>query len=118
MKTILKAIPLAALLLTGSMAAAQGPVQKDLPPPARTINLTLEQRHTIKEFLKDAKVEKAPDDLKIAVGDEVPEKVVLHELPAEVGQKVPQVKAHRYILIQSKVVLIDPKDRKIADVIE
>jgi Protein of unknown function (DUF1236) len=118
MKAILTAIPLAALLFIGSMAAAQAPVQKELPPPARTINLTLEQRHIIKEFLKDSKVDKAPDGLNVGVGDELPEKVALHDMPAEVGQKVPQVKTHKFVVIASKVLLIDPKDRKIAEVIE
>jgi len=118
------AIPLTALLLTGAVVCvpapihAQIPQQKELPPPARTINLTLEQRHVIKEFVKDVDVGKAPADVPVSVGAEVPEKVVLHDVPAELGRKVPQIKTHKFVVVQNKVVLVDPKDRKIAEVIE
>jgi hypothetical protein len=111
-------IRLAALILTASVAAAQTPAQRELPPPVRTINLTLEQRHTVKELVKDVNIEKAPADLQVDAGAEVPDKIALHDMPPLVGQKVPQVKAHKFFVVQDKIVLVDPKDRRISDVIE
>jgi Protein of unknown function (DUF1236) len=111
------AVGLAALSVTGSVALSQAPVQREIPPVARTVNLTLEQIHTIKELLKDSKVEKAPADVKVDIGGQVPDKIALHEVPAEIGAKVPQIKTHRFFLTQSKIVLVDPKEPRISEII-
>jgi hypothetical protein len=107
----------AALALSSPVAFAQTPIQKQLPPPTQTVNLTLEQRHVIKELLKDSDVGRAPQNLDMKVGAKVPEEVVLHDLPGMVQQKVPQIKSHKFFKVEDKVVLVDPKDRKIAEVI-
>ena len=39
-------------------------------------------------------------------------------MPSEVSQKVPQVKSHRFIVTEQQIVIVDPKDNKIADVIK
>jgi hypothetical protein len=39
-------------------------------------------------------------------------------MPSDVGQKVPQVKAHRFFLTAQQIVIVDPKDNKVADVIK
>jgi hypothetical protein len=70
------------------------------------LNLTLEQRHVIKEIMKDVK-EKPPSAADIK----------LHPMPAEVGKKVPQVKSHMFFLTVEQIVIVDPKDNHIADVI-
>jgi hypothetical protein len=48
----------------------------------------------------------------------VPQQVELHPIPSLIGQKVPQVKAHRYFVTQEQIVLVDPNDNRIAEVIE
>jgi len=35
-----------------------------------------------------------------------------------VAQKVPQVKSHRFFLTAQQIVIVDPKDNKVADVIK
>jgi hypothetical protein len=102
-----------------SFAAPQLSAQVDTPTtPRPSINLTLEQRHVIKELMKDIKVEKAPADTQVTVGAEVPTKVSLQPMPQEIGQKVPQVKTHMFFVTPDKVVIVDPKDNKIAEVLE
>jgi hypothetical protein len=39
-------------------------------------------------------------------------------MPTAVAQKVPQVKAHRYFLTEEQVVIVDPKDNKVVEVIK
>ena len=39
-------------------------------------------------------------------------------MPAEVGQKVPQIKSHMFFLTADQFVIVDPKDKKVADVIK
>ena len=56
--------------------------------------------------------------LKVAAGDEVPGKVALHPIPPLIGQKVPQIKSHRFYVTQSQIVIVDPQDQKVVEVIE
>ena len=114
------------LSCAGIYAHAQTPPQRqDLPPlrerqglpTASKLNLSLEQRHTIREFIKDLKSEATTRDVQAAVGDTVPQDVRLQSMPTLVGQKVPQVKTHRFFVTGQQIVIVDPKDNKVADVI-
>ncbi len=104
--------------LAASAALGQTPAQNELPQTERTFNLTLEQRHTIKEILKDAKVEKASGDMAVSAGAAVPANVALHDMPAVIAEKVPQIKSHQFFLTGDKIVIVDPTAKKVAEVIE
>jgi hypothetical protein len=95
----------------------QAPAQDELVPTPK-INLTLEQRHTIREFIKDIKADAASANVQAAVGEPVPQGINPKPMPTEVGQKVPQVKAHRFFLTAQQIVIVDPKDNKVAEVIK
>ena len=113
------AAPLALmLLLAGGPAPAQVAPQQpgDVLAPAAKLNLTLEQRHTIRELVKDRKVDAA--DMKAEIGEPIPQGMTPRPMPSEVAQKVPQVKSHRFILTEQQIVIVDPKDNKVADVIK
>jgi hypothetical protein len=113
----------AAMLLA---SAGVGPAQPPANPPTnpgvpagtRTINLSLEQRHVIRELIKEAKVAETPVGGKVSPGDDVPDKVELHPIPALVGQKVPQIKAHRFYVAEGRIVIVDPQESKVVEVIE
>jgi hypothetical protein len=107
-----------ALILSLVDAAAQVAPQQpqDVLAPAPKLNLTLEQRHTIRELVKDMKVDTA--DVKAEIGEPIPQGITPRPMPSEVAQKVPQVKSHRFILTEQQIVIVDPKDNKIADVIK
>src|SRR5262244_3570857 len=97
------------------IAPQQTPSQ-DVLAPAPKLNLTLEQRHTIKEFVKDMKVDAA--DVQATIGEPIPPGITPRPMPSDVSQKVPQVKAHRFFLTAQQIVIVDPKDNKVADVIK
>ncbi len=107
----------AALLMSGSLAGSQTPSQDAVPPQSK-INLNLEQRHIIKEIVKDLKVQKAPADTPVSIGAIVPQSVPLNPMPADISQKVPQVRSHRFFLAGDRIVLVSPNDKRIAEVIE
>ena len=90
-----------------------------IPPEPRTINLTQEQRFTIKENVKDLGLPKARKDAPETVGDSVPQNIELHPLPPEVATKVPQARSHSFFIRESDnaIVLVSPNDRRVADVI-
>ena len=89
---------------------------------AESVNLTMEQRHVIKELIvKDMKIAPPADQaakVPTKVGDVVPAGIPLQPMPVEVSAKVPQLKAHSFIVRDGKVVIIDPKDNKVAALVE
>jgi Protein of unknown function (DUF1236) len=78
----------------------------------------LEQRYTIKEIIKDAKIDPVPASTDISLGATVPGSVHLNPMPDAIAQKVPQIKSHMFFVRDNKVVIVDPKDGKIVDAIE
>jgi hypothetical protein len=86
-------------------------------PTARTVNLTVEQRHVIKEIVKDLKIQDA-GEVQVSVGEVVPNSVKLHPMSDDITRKVPQVKSHVFFVKDDRIVLVNPTDNKIADVID
>ena len=82
------------------------------------LNLTLEQRHVIKEWIKDMKIEPAAAPPRPEVGEAVPQDAKLQAMPAEIGRKVPQVKTHQFLYTADSILIVDPKDHKVAEVID
>lgn len=116
----------AAALLYAAPGYAQGPgyaqdpgyaQAPQAPATTRTVNLTLEQRHVIRELVRELKVSPAGDDLKIAAGDDIPANLELQPVPPLIAQKVPQIKSHRIYVTKSQILIVDPQDKKVAEVI-
>ena len=109
------------LACIGTSAHTQTPQQQDdrreLAPTSK-LNLTLEQRHTIKEFIKDLKADSGSPDVQATVGEPIPAGVSPRPMPSDVAQKVPQVKAHRFFLTAREIVIVDPKDNKVAEIVD
>jgi hypothetical protein len=103
--------------MISAQAPTPAPAQREIAATP-SVNLTQEQRHVIKELLKDLQVEKASGDMQIAIGAAAPSTVQHHPFPPEVFQKVPQVRNHTFFLKDSRVVIVSPRDNTIADVIE
>ena len=99
-----------------AQTAPQQDPSQDVLAPAPKLNLTLEQRHTIKELVKDMKADAA--DVQAAIGEPIPPGINPRPMPSDVSQKVPQVKSHRFFLTAQQIVIVDPKDNKVADVIK
>jgi hypothetical protein len=119
MKRILMTIAAAAALTAyAPMLGAQAPAPGSAPSGTPTVNLTVEQRHVIKEVVKDLKLDKATGNLQVAVGEKAPNSVQTHPFPPEVFQKVPQVRNHTFFLKDDRVVIVSPRDNTIADVID
>lgn len=122
---------------TGLMVAAAAavltlapPVVAQVPSPGQnqvetspdTVNLTMEQRHIVKEIiLKDLEVQPLQDQaaqVPLTVGAVVPSGIPLQPMPVEVAAKVPQLKTHSFLVKDDKVVIIDPKDNKVSALVQ
>jgi hypothetical protein len=89
--------------------------------PQETVNLTMEQKHLIKEIIiKDMKTEPQDQAAKVptTVGEVVPAGIPLQPIPVEVSAKIPQIKTHSFVVKDGKVVIIDTKDNKVAALVE
>ena len=105
------------LLFTSPIARGQVPEQ-NAPIVTSRIILSLEQRHEIKEMIKDLKIENSSAEIHLGTGDVVSKSISLHPMPADVAAKVSQVKSHLFFIMGGQVVIVDPKDNKIVDIIE
>lgn len=113
MNKIIFPLVLAAALFVSAEVRPQVPI-----PPSPTVKLTAEQDHVIKEIvLKDFNFPKAAA-AEYKIGDAIPGDVALQNFPDIVISKVSPVRAHKFFLSGDKIVVVDPKDNKIADVIE
>jgi hypothetical protein len=117
------ALAFSAALGIGVPARAQipaAPTQQQAPalPAQPKVNLTLEQRHTIKELIKDLNVPSAPKNTETTLGATVPAAIKLSPMPVEVSEKVPSIKSHLFFIEDGKVVIVDPKENKIVDAID
>ncbi len=121
---MIKILVRAAILAMAALPAAanaQTPVPAPSPQqeaPTSRLNLTMEQRHTIREQIKDLKIEPTKTSVHFSRGDAVPPNVALRPIPVELGQKVPQIRTHSFVLAEDQIAIVDPKDNKVAEVIE
>jgi hypothetical protein len=106
----------------GTSAHSQAPLQESPPlrerPATPKLNLTLEQRHIVREFMKDMKVDATSANVQATIGDPIPQGISPQPMPTEVAQRVPQVKTHRFFLTAQQIVIVDPKNNTVADVIK
>jgi hypothetical protein len=109
---------LACVLLGAPTVRSQEAPSEAPIAPTTTVNLNLEQQHTIKEFVKDLHLPKAAVKFDVSVGATVPPSVELAPMPTQIADKVPQVKTHRLFVTEGRIVLVNPNDQRIAGVIE
>jgi len=72
------------------------------------VELTPVQRQTIYRTIVRERVDPAPPTVEYRVGARVPESVQLHSVPQAVVVEVPAIKTYKYIVVNNRVVLIDP----------
>ena len=109
---------------TSGSSPGSAPMYSPSQPSVESVNLTMEQRHVIKEIIvKDMKITPpaaADQAAKVptAVGAVVPSGIPLQPMPVEVTAKVPQLKAHSFVVRDEKVVIVDPKDNRVSALVE
>ncbi len=117
-------IVLAAGLLIAGVSAASAAEMKtsnaQMSPPAAkdTLSLSATQQKTAWNDLNgEAAKQKAPPSFFRAVGDVVPGSVNLQPMPAKAASDVPALQPYKFAKIESKLLIVNPSDRKIAEVI-
>jgi hypothetical protein len=104
----------AALLAGAGSASAQTTVITREPVETRTIvttqplALTPVQRQTVYRTIVRERVRPAQPTVEYRVGTRVPETAQLYAVPQEVAVEVPAIRTYKYMLVNDRVVLVDP----------
>jgi hypothetical protein len=114
-------VALAAVLLASgvSAAAAASHMSKTTAmAPSDTLNLSgTQQKEIWKDISRHASNQTAPSDFSAAVGTAIPSTLSTYPLPRQAARDVPAVKPYRYAMAQDKILIVNPADKKIADVV-
>lgn len=104
----------AAVLSVSAMAQTAGSA---LPPPG--IGLTVDHKRTIyREIGGEEKVQRMADEKPPAIGQEVPDSMMLSEMPISVKDQIGLLRDFKFAkLPDDAIVIVDPARRRIVDIV-
>ncbi len=109
------------MLLASVSAASAAGIQSSntMSPPAKdTLMLSNAQQKTAwHDLYTKALNQAAPSGFGAAVGAVVPKSVTTAPMPAKAASDVPALKPYNFAMLQKKLVIVNPSDHKIAEVI-
>jgi hypothetical protein len=106
-----------AFALIGTIARAGA--QEVSPANVLDLKLNPDQKHTIYLSISNQQQkETAPLTFRAAVGSVVPPSVNLQALPKTIVELVPLMQDYQYAMVANQVLLVDPKNRQVVDVID
>jgi len=118
------------LLLAGlGLAVVAAPARAQTPPsgslgvadPAAPLALTPAERTAILDAVRQDQarpVAKMPADASVSVGAQLPASIALRILPDTALAQAPAAKTVQYTLIENQVVLVDPTNMRVVDIIK
>jgi hypothetical protein len=103
----------AAVLLSGAtMASAQS------MKPSDTLSLSATQQKAAWTDLHGHQTgQKEPSNFTAAVGAPLPGSVMITAVSSKAANDVPSLKPYAFVVLNGKVLIVNPADRKVADVI-
>jgi len=121
-------IALAAAVLMagiGAASAADSTMSKSssMSSPAMakasdSLSLTAAQRKSAwNDISKTAAAQTAPSGFDAKVGAAVPSSLSTQPVPVEAANHVPALRPYSFAMLQNKIVIVNPTDKKIAEVI-
>ena len=104
----------AAVVAGATTASAQTTIITREPVETRTavttepLELTPVQRRTIYRTIVRERVAPAEPTVEYRVGARLPDSVRLYSIPQEVAVEVPTIRSYKYMVVNNRVVLVDP----------
>jgi hypothetical protein len=111
----------AAALAGATTASAQTTIITREPAESRTVvtteplELTPVQRRTIYRTIVRERMAPAEPTIEYRVGARVPDRVQLYSVPQEVAVEVPAIRSYKYMVVNNRVVLVDPVTSQVVD---
>jgi hypothetical protein len=98
----------------GGAAQAQAGVQR-----RSSLGLSQQQRTLIKQrMMSNQPSSGAAPTTQIIVGETLPDTIVIERFPEVVYQDVPVVREYQYVVKDNDIYVVDPRERRVIDVIE
>ena len=109
-------LALAAAVLLSSVTVASAATM--LPTASDTLNLTHAQQETAWHDLYMGWLnQKVPSGFQASVGAVIPSEVTTAPVNSKAASAVPALKPYDFAMVQKKLVIVNPSDHKIAEVI-
>jgi hypothetical protein len=111
----------AAVVAGATTASAQTTIITREPVESRTVvtteplELTPVQRRTIYRTIVRERVAPAEPTIEYRVGARVPGSVRLYSVPQEVAVEVPAIRSYKYMVVNNRVVLVDPATSQVVE---
>ena len=111
----------AAVVAGATTASAQTTIITREPVESRTVvtteplELTPVQRRTIYRTIVRERVAPAEPTIEYRVGARVPDAVRLYSVPQEVAVEVPAIRSYKYMVVNNRVVLVDPATSQVVE---
>lgn len=108
----------AMLMLLGGLTFASAQTG-GLSSPDMALHLNAQQRTAIYQTVMQDRVRTPPPpELPTHVGAQIPATTELYALPDSVTKDAPSAKFYRYTVADGRVVIVDPTNMKVVDVIQ
>ncbi len=128
MKSHLIAIATAAAFVAGTGMASAADMHATSNTMSKTpamqstakdsLPLTVSQRRTVwKDLGKQASNQTAPSSFTASVGATIPGDITIKAVPAKVAARVSALKPYDYARLDNQLVIVNPNDKKVVDVI-
>ena len=111
----------AAVVAGATTASAQTTIITREPVETRTVvtteplELTPVQRRTIYRTIVRERVAPAEPTVEYRVGARLPDSVRLYSIPQEVAVEVPTIRSYKYMVVNNRVVLVDPATSQVVE---
>ena len=111
----------AAALAGATTASAQTTIITREPAESRTVvtteplELTPVQRRTIYRTIVRERVAPAEPTIEYRGGARLPDSVRLYSVPQEVAVEVPAIRSYKYMVVNNRVVLVDPATSQVVE---
>jgi Protein of unknown function (DUF1236) len=114
----------AALLLSGATIASAAGMSHTFStltmskPLSDTISLSSTQQKMAWNDLKStATKQTSPSALNAKIGSVIPSTLKLETIPGKAAKDVPSLRGYDFAMVQNKLLIVNPSDRKIVDLI-
>lgn len=121
MSNFYRAAIVTAVVAGATTASAQTTIITREPVESRTVvtteplELTPVQRRTIYRTIVRERVAPAEPTIEYRVGARIPDSVRLYSVPQEVAVEVPAIRSYKYMVVNNRVVLVDPATSQVVE---
>jgi len=110
--------PLACAALISLILLTPVQAQNSINPTGPGIGLTPDHKRTIYSQIGGEKPQPVPEGSAVEIGREVPDSIILNEMPIEVKDKIGLLRDFKFAkLPDENIVIVDPAKRQVVDIV-